>query len=209
VTDIATLFDIELAPEDAQYVNAIEAEAHPIAATFPPLPDIDYRALVEDIATHGQRDPISSFEGKVLDGVQRQRACRDIGVPVRAEVFEGTETEAIAFAVSKNLRRRHLIEVWQGAQLAERLRMHGLPVNLISPTAKSMSEMWSCLARVVSEHRIALPENPRLRRELSGLTYTLSPTGIKVESNPHADIAVTIGMLCVALDVERVPAMVW
>jgi hypothetical protein len=110
-TDMAALFDVEMDLAEAPpQVDAIDAPPHAIALTMPSMPHMEYRALVEDIATHGQRDPITLFEGAVLDGVHRQRACRDIGVPVRFTVFEGSFADAVAFVVSKNVLRRHLTE---------------------------------------------------------------------------------------------------
>jgi hypothetical protein len=81
---------------------------HPIAAAFPPMPDVEFTALVEDIKAHGQRVPITLYEGQVLDGWHRYRACCALGIEPATIEFTGTIEEAAAFVVSLNARRRHL-----------------------------------------------------------------------------------------------------
>ena len=68
----------------------------------------DYSALIDDIGKHGQRDPIVLWNGQVLDGRHRYLACFRLNVPPVFEDFEGTEQEALAFVLSKNLVRGHL-----------------------------------------------------------------------------------------------------
>jgi hypothetical protein len=49
-------------------------EAHRFANMFPALDDGAFRELVEDIRVNGLREPITLFEGKILDGVNRQHS---------------------------------------------------------------------------------------------------------------------------------------
>ena len=83
-------------------------EAHPLAAIFPLVTGAEYEALVEDVRLHGLRQPITLFSGQILDGRNRCRACRDAGVEIRTVTFEGSEDEALDFALSLNVSRRHL-----------------------------------------------------------------------------------------------------
>jgi ParB-like chromosome segregation protein Spo0J len=48
---------------------------HPIANLFPEMTGSDYDALVKDIKSNGLIEPITLFEGKILDGRNRARAC--------------------------------------------------------------------------------------------------------------------------------------
>lgn len=96
-------------------------QAHRLAAIFPMLPDAELRALSDDIRANGQRFPIVSWHGEILDGRNRWAACSLAGVDPVVEVREfDDEDGALRFIVSANLTRRHLDES-QRAMVAARL----------------------------------------------------------------------------------------
>lgn len=70
------------------------------------MTDEEFTSLVESIRATGQVDPIVKFEGQVLDGANRLRACEALGIAPRTTQFEGRD--ALAFVIAKNLERRHL-----------------------------------------------------------------------------------------------------
>lgn len=82
---------------------------HPAAMLFPLLQGTEFGALVEDIEINGLREPIVLYQGVVLDGRNRLRACELAGVPPRFVEWDGVGSP-LAFIVSRNLRRRHLNE---------------------------------------------------------------------------------------------------
>jgi len=66
----------------------------------------DFSALVDDVATHGLRQSVVTYEGQVLDGWHRYRACLECGArPVFVE-YDGDDP--VAYVLSLNLSRRHL-----------------------------------------------------------------------------------------------------
>lgn len=91
---------------------------HPLASLFQLTDGEAYTALVEDIRAHGLNHPIVLYQGMILDGRNRYRACLDAGVPVRTVEYEGDDPWA--FVCSENLRRRHSSES-QSAMGATRL----------------------------------------------------------------------------------------
>ncbi len=106
-------------------------ELHPLAQKYPPMEADEFAAFKADLAEHGQKNPIWLFEGKVLDGRNRLRACTELGLePVFAE-FAGNEPEAAAFVDSQNLHRRHLNKEWRKKRVME-LRAKGLSTHVIA-----------------------------------------------------------------------------
>jgi hypothetical protein len=85
---------------------------HPLSELFPPMSDQELQELAKDIKINGLRTSIVLHEDKILDGVQRERACELANVQPTYMDFrqmEGLNTNGpLAFVVSENLHRRHL-----------------------------------------------------------------------------------------------------
>jgi ParB-like chromosome segregation protein Spo0J len=85
-------------------------EYHPIANLFPLMEGDEYQALVEDIKDRGLQEPIILYEGKILDGRNRYRACVDAGVeiklPLKIKTYDGKDP--VGLVLTANLHRRHL-----------------------------------------------------------------------------------------------------
>ena len=85
-------------------------EPYPLAAIFPELPAEELRLLAQDIKQRGQIEPIILYQGQILDGRNRYRACQMVGVKPRFEEFnpKSAKRSPEEFVLSRNLRRRHL-----------------------------------------------------------------------------------------------------
>ena len=81
---------------------------HPIACIFPMMSGDELDGLVEDIRSHGCREPVILYEGKILDGRNRWTASIQAGVTPDTAEFSGSYLEAIEFVWSTNFTRRHL-----------------------------------------------------------------------------------------------------
>jgi len=81
---------------------------HPIGGIFPLMAQPELDALAEDIRQHGLRESIWIYEGQILDGRNRYRACMAAGVEPDSQAFSGSALEAIAHVWSANRVRRHL-----------------------------------------------------------------------------------------------------
>jgi hypothetical protein len=83
-------------------------EFHPIADIFPMMSRREFDELVADIDAHGQQVPIWTFNGSVIDGRNRYKACLKLNLAPMMIEWEGEESELVPFIVSLNLKRRHL-----------------------------------------------------------------------------------------------------
>jgi hypothetical protein len=87
---------------------AANMKYHDIVNLFPKMVGEERESLKKDIKAHGVREPALTWGGKVIDGRNRIEVCEELGVECPVKEFEGTESEALDYAVSLNLRRRHL-----------------------------------------------------------------------------------------------------
>jgi len=95
------------APEvDWPTSGAVPMGDHYIAKLFPLMSDPELDELAEDIKLNGQRDKIITYEGQILDGRNRYRACVKAGV--KTETTEFPDRDPVAFVLSKNAHRRNL-----------------------------------------------------------------------------------------------------
>jgi hypothetical protein len=99
----------------------IDLEPHPLAALFPPIPDEELAELGRDIALHGQLEPIVLYQGKILDGVNRYRACRLMDREPWTIEFnqEHVKRTPEQYVVAANVRRRHLTPAQRAAIAVE------------------------------------------------------------------------------------------
>jgi hypothetical protein len=89
---------------------------HPLCALFPAIEGAEFQQLVEDIRSHGLRQQIILYEGKILDGQNRYSACLAAGVVPRISDYSGSDP--VAFVRSQNLHRRHDTAGQRAAQIA-------------------------------------------------------------------------------------------
>ena len=79
---------------------------HKYAELFPLITGIEFENLKKDIKENGLFNPIVLFEGKILDGRNRNNACTELGIEPIYETYEGNDP--IGYVISLNVKRRHL-----------------------------------------------------------------------------------------------------
>ncbi len=82
---------------------------HPAADVFPLITGPEWDAFVEDVRERDVEEPVWLFDGRLLDGRNRARACLVLGLDIPTQQFVGTEAEAIRFVIRQNItKHRHL-----------------------------------------------------------------------------------------------------
>ena len=81
-------------------------ERHPLSAAFPDMDPEEFQDLLSSIKIHGQREPITLFENKILDGWHRYQACQKLEISPATYEFDGEDP--VSYVIDLNLNRRHL-----------------------------------------------------------------------------------------------------
>lgn len=83
-----------------------ELAVHPYAELIPAMTDEEFEELRADIEANGQQEKIRLYEGKILDGRHRYRACRELGIEPVTATYNGDAPAA--YVISLNVKRRSL-----------------------------------------------------------------------------------------------------
>jgi len=95
-----------LGEETRSMITAEQLTPHAAAEIFPQMDEGNFQELKDDIAANGQQEPIVTYQGQILDGRHRYRACTELGIEPLIREYEGDDPWG--FVVSMNLHRRHL-----------------------------------------------------------------------------------------------------
>lgn len=112
---------------------------HEIADLFPMMNDQEFCDLVDDINQNGLRESIWLYQGKILDGRNRYKACIESNTKPTYRQYDGNDP--VSFVVSLNLKRRHL-DTAQRAMVAARIAnmQQGARTDLTEISAMSQPE---------------------------------------------------------------------
>jgi hypothetical protein len=108
-------------------------EPHELALVFPPMSEPEFAAFKDDIREHGQHEPIILYEGKILDGLHRYRACQELDREARVVRFEGNPREAAQLVLGRNFHRRHLTASQRALIAAEMCKLRPRGNTGVSP----------------------------------------------------------------------------
>ena len=88
--------------------NKLVFEQHPLSKAFPGMSVVDFKSLVDSVKEIGVQNPITIFEGKVLDGWHRYRAAKQAGVSF--PYVELYDIDPRQFVLAQNKVRRHITQ---------------------------------------------------------------------------------------------------
>ena len=100
------------------------SEAHPAADAFPWLGEDELQELADDIRARRQEYKVVRLpDGRVIDGRNRELACRVAGIEPQYRTEDMTDDEVIEFVVSANVHRRNLSASQRAMAAAELANM--------------------------------------------------------------------------------------
>src|SRR5215510_14763951 len=151
---------------------------HPLANIFPLLAGEEFDALVADIEASGLCEAVWLYEGQILDGRNRYRACQILGLDCATRDYPGNDP--LGFVLSMNLQRRHL-DASQRAMIAARLATmrQGERTDLVAMSTKLSQEQAAGLMHVSRETVVAAKKvlqdgAPELAQAVDAGTLTVS-----------------------------------
>lgn len=79
---------------------------HPLSSAFPAMLEEQFQALKDSIADIGVQEPITVYDGMVIDGWHRYTAALEAGID--CPTVELVDVDPQAFVIAKNKARRHI-----------------------------------------------------------------------------------------------------
>lgn len=150
---------------------------------YPEMQPDEFERLRTDIFTNGYdpKNPIWIFEGKIIDGWNRYRACQALGITPVFRTFEGSTLDALQFLVRTNNRRdlnssqraaiaveaEDLIAVLKAEAKAAQIRKpaDSVPQLIAEQNAKEQNEVRVQLAKTFNTNKQYVSDAARLKRE--------------------------------------------
>lgn len=87
-------------------------QQHPLSAAFPAMSAEDFQGLKDSIMNIGVQNPITLFEGMVIDGWHRYTAANELGMDCPSKELDAW-IDPVAFVRAQNKDRRHLpLSAW-------------------------------------------------------------------------------------------------
>ncbi len=129
---------------------------HPLSAAFPAMPAEDFQALKDSIDAIGVQNPITLFEGMVIDGWHRYTAANDLGM--HCPVVELGNVDPRDFVLAQNKARRHITQAQliAAASAVYQWRPHGGNQSALSAdciSSKELAEKVGAGVRSVEQYR--------------------------------------------------------
>lgn len=78
---------------------------HPLSRAWPDMTPDEFLHLCDSVENSGLREPIVIFQGEILDGWHRFKACLQVSIAPIFDHFEGTREEAETLVRDKHNRR--------------------------------------------------------------------------------------------------------
>ena len=180
-------------------------EYHPIANIFPLMEETEFEYLVEDIRRNGLHEPIYTYEGKILDGRNRELACQKLGIT--PEYIAYTGDDPLSYAISMNVARRHLTPSQRACLAVDLLPVYEVEANKrmlagvapypgeLIPQGRSKdfaAEKMQVNSHYVTDAKIVREEAPELFEEMRAGIIHMKDAMREVKSkrlnNKHAEL---------------------
>jgi hypothetical protein len=142
-------------------------DSHPIANIFPMMEPQPFEQFQADIKARGLEETVIwLYEGKIIDGRNRHKACEALGVSYETQEYKGNDP--IGFVLSRNLHRRQLNES-QRAMIGARIAtLHqGAPVGN-THKSEAATSVTTGKHKVIKETNLSISQTKESSHQNSG-----------------------------------------
>lgn len=114
---------------------------HPLSSAFPAMGADDFQALKDSIENIGVQNPITLFEGMVIDGWHRYTAAQELGI--ECPTVDLGDVDPRDFVLAQNKARRHITvaQLAMAANAVYRWSAAGRPNNSAGPAELKQPEI--------------------------------------------------------------------
>jgi len=155
---------------------------HEVAEIFPMMSDAELQDLAADIRSNGLIHSLWTYQGKIIDGRNRYRACLLAEEEPRYQEWSGDEKDLVAFVLSTNLKRRHLD--------ASQRAVIGLAVEKYETVRAKERMQAGGVARQQGMVKIPYPENEQgPARDIAAPAVGVSPSYITLPARAWVALA--------------------
>jgi hypothetical protein len=128
---------------------------------FPEAKAEDFNRLRDDIRDSGfdAKQPITIYQGEIIDGWNRQRACDELGIKPAYTTFSGNDSEAIAFVMRTNKRRNLNSGQWATVAVEAEDVMAAIRESVERERRKKQAEAQSKAGEPIPQKIVEQPKN--------------------------------------------------
>jgi site-specific DNA-methyltransferase (adenine-specific) len=124
---------------------------------FPLMQSDDYNRLKDDLASNGYdpKNPIYSYQGEILDGWNRYRACGELNIQPVFREFTGTDAQALNFVMRTNKRRNLNSSQWAAIAVEAEEIINGIRIDVDLERREKISESMVSNKNASKERQIS------------------------------------------------------
>jgi len=145
---------------------------HPAARLFPDMGAVEYYELKVDIEANGLKVPVLLWNGQLIDGRHRLKACNELGIEPRFETTDCSEEALSGLVCSLNKHRRQLTASQRAAigGLMSEFSKEGKPRLSNTYTAPNDAvNAGSVVLPSLTAHDCAVSDAERIAQNCAGL----------------------------------------
>lgn len=195
--------------------NGAAYEVHPLAELIPAMSDAEFQELRDDIEANGLRQSITLYEGKVLDGRHRARACEELGIEPETTNYTGDSPATYVWSlngVRRNLdasqrsmvaakmlgpleeeNRKRMVEGGRRGGKGSGQKANPLPSEVPKADSQQSREQAAVLVgaspRSVGRAKRVLDADPELAEEVAAGEVKVTAAERKVRESSNGDLA--------------------